>query len=137
MFSFLLDWSVKQSSNLAMKEFIKIKVRDVLEMFSILERDINELSNTNQSISDNRDYSYTLKKSITDEILKLQSIKDSILELDVDMPKSIYTRNQTEEKSFKRLIEEMTHNPSIENKLPEIKNPEIYPVKKERKVHRY
>jgi len=120
-----------------MKEFIKIKVRDVLELFSILERDINELNNTNKSISDDRDYSYTLKKSITDEILKLQSIKDSILELDVDMPKSIYTRNQNEEKSFKRLIEDITSNPTIENKFPEIQSPEIIPVKKERKVHRY
>ncbi len=132
----MLERLAKQLSNIAMKEFIKIKVRDVLELFSILERDINELNNTNKSISDDRDYSYTLKKSITDEILKLQSIKDSILELDVDMPKSIYTRNQNEEKSFKRLIEDIT-NPAIENKFSEIQSPEIIPVKKERKVHRY
>ena len=76
-----------------MKEFIKIKVRDVLELFTILDRDITELNNTNKSISDNRDYSYSLKKSITDEIAKLESIKDSVLELEVDIPKSIYTRN--------------------------------------------
>jgi hypothetical protein len=120
-----------------MKEFIKIKVRDVLELLSILERDMNELSNTNQNISDNRDYSYTLKKSITDEISKLQSIKDSVLELDVDMPKSIYTRNQTEEKSFRQLVDEITNNPTSENGFLEKKNLETPPVKKERKVHRY
>jgi TRAP-type mannitol/chloroaromatic compound transport system substrate-binding protein len=118
-----------------MKEFVKIKVTDVLKLFAILERDINELSNTNQSISDNRDYSYTLKKSISDEILKLKAIKDSILELEVDIPKSIYTRNQTEEKSFKNLIEDITSTPTIENKTQEIS--ETPPQKKERKVHRY
>lgn len=47
-----------------MKEFIKIKVQDVLELFSILDRDITELNNTNKSISDNRDYSYSLKKAL-------------------------------------------------------------------------
>jgi TRAP-type mannitol/chloroaromatic compound transport system substrate-binding protein len=118
-----------------MKEFVKIKVTDVLKLFAILERDINELSNTNQSISDNRDYSYTLKKSISDEILKLKAIKDSILELEVDIPKSIYTRNQTEEKSFKNLIEDITNTPTIENKT--LENSETPPQKKERKVHRY
>lgn len=120
-----------------MKEFIKIKVRDVMELFSILERDINELNNTNLNISDNRDYSYTLKKSITDEIVKLHSIKESILELDVDIPKSVYTRNQTEEKSFEHLIKDITYNQSIENKFQEKQNTETPPIKKERKVHRY
>lgn len=118
-----------------MKEFVKIKVTDVLKLFAVLDRDINELSNTNQGISDNRDYSYTLKKSISDEILKLKSIKDSILELEVDIPKSIYTRNQSEEKSFKNLIEDITNTQPIENKM--IENLETPPQKKERKVHRY
>ncbi|MBK8393885.1 MAG: hypothetical protein IPL26_01375 [Leptospiraceae bacterium] len=120
-----------------MKEFIKIKVQDVLELFSILDRDITELNNTNKSISDNRDYSYSLKKSITDEIEKLQSIKDSVLELEVDIPKSIYTRNQSEEKSFKNLIQDITNNPSIEKNFSPNQSAEIIPAKKERKVHRY
>ena len=131
----MLERLAKQLSNIAMKEFIKIKVRDVLELFSILERDINELNNTNKSISDDRDYSYTLKKSISDEILKLKSIKDSILDLELDIPKSIYIRNQSEEKSFKNLIEDITNTPTIENKSQE--NMETPPQKKERKVHRY
>lgn len=133
----MLETLPKQLSNLAMKEFIKIKVFDVLEMLSILERDISELSITNQSISDNRDYSYTLKKSITAEISKLQSIKKSILDLEVDMPKLIYTRNQTDEKSFKNLIEDIANNPKIENSFLEEQISETPPVKKERKVHRY
>lgn len=120
-----------------MKEFIKIKVRDVLELFSILDRDITELNNTNKSISDNRDYSYSLKKSITDEIAKLESIKDSVLELEVDIPKSIYTRNQTDEKSFKNLMQDITSNPSIEKQILENQTTEMIPIKKERKVHRY
>ncbi len=131
----MLDCLVKQSSNLAMKEFVKIRVTDVLKLFAVLDRDINELSNTNQSISDNRDYSYTLKKSISEEILKLKSMKDSILELEVDIPKSIYTRNQSEEKSFKNLIEDITNTQPIEKRT--IENSETPPQKKERKVHRY
>lgn len=118
-----------------MKEFIKIKVTEVLKLFSILERDIAELKNTNQSISDNRDYSYTLKKSISDEIAKLESIKQSILELEIDIPKSIYTKNQSEEKSFKNLLEDITASPKIEKNIQEIS--ETPPQKKERKVHRY
>lgn len=118
-----------------MKEFVKIRVTDVLKLFAVLDRDINELSNTNQSISDNRDYSYTLKKSISEEILKLKSMKDSILELEVDIPKSIYTRNQSEEKSFKNLIEDITNTQPIEKRT--IENSETPPQKKERKVHRY
>ena len=118
-----------------MKEFVKIKLTDVLKLFSAIDRDIDELSKTNQTISDNRDYSYTLKKSILDEILKLKSIKDSILDLELDIPKSIYIRNQSEEKSFKNLIEDITNTPTIENKSQE--NMETPPQKKERKVHRY
>ena len=118
-----------------MKEFVKIKLTDVLKLFSAIDRDIDELSKPNQTISDNRDYSYTLKKSISDEILKLKSIKDSILDLEVDIPKSIYMRNQSEEKSFKNLIEDITNIPTIENKNQE--NRESPPQKKERKVHRY
>ncbi|HMY30268.1 MAG TPA: hypothetical protein PKL30_23315 [Leptospiraceae bacterium] len=126
---------VTQISNIAMKEYVKLKVTDVLMLLSSLERDINELNNTVQSISENRDYSYTLKKSISDEIMKLKSMKDSILESEVDIPKQIYVRSQSNSLNVEIEKESEVNGVSIENNKTNLL--ENFPIKKEKKVHRY
>lgn len=104
-------------------------------LLSSLERDINELNNTVQSISENRDYSYTLKKSISDEIMKLKSMKDSILESEVDIPKQIYVRSQSNSLNVEIEKESEVNGVSIENNKTNLL--ENFPIKKEKKVHRY
>lgn len=118
-----------------MKEYVKIKVSDVLNLLSNLDRDISELSNTNQSISENRDYSFTLKKSISEEIAKLKTMKDSILESDVDIPKHIYVRSQSKPMSVESNVENVTNGNPVE--IKPIDSTEIPQIKKEKKVHRY
>lgn len=75
-----------------MREFVKVNVKEVLAIFSSLEKDINELDQTHKNISENRDYSKTLKDSISSEIQKLESIKSSLLGLEVELPKGIYSK---------------------------------------------
>jgi hypothetical protein len=89
-----------------MTEFVKINVKEVLAIFSSLEKDINELDQTHKNISDNRDYSYTLKESILGEIQKLEKIKSSLLGLEIELPKGFYSKS-IEKNNSKQIIGEI------------------------------
>ncbi len=103
-----------------MREIVKVNVKEVLAIFSSLEKDINELDQTHKNISENRDYSKTLKESIFSEIEKLELIKSSLLGLEVELPKGIYSKEieLTDNENLKLNSGEIY----IESKKPKKKN---------------
>jgi hypothetical protein len=75
-----------------MREFVKVEVKEIFELYSTLERDIAELIQTNRIVMEDRDYSSSVKSSISKEIQKLEDIKQKLLNLEVDVPKNLYIK---------------------------------------------
>jgi hypothetical protein len=63
-----------------------VNVKDLCYIYESLNQDILELKQTKNRIPAAREYTETLKKSITLEIEKYENLKSMILDLEVEVP---------------------------------------------------
>lgn len=93
-----------------MREFVRVNVKEIFEFFTVLERDIAELDETEKNITENREYSLTLKKSIHSEIQKLEFIKHNLLSLEIDVPKGLYPLESRIETNTNLIVKQSEEN---------------------------
>jgi hypothetical protein len=66
-----------------------LKVSDLNSIFESIQRDIDELTETQKKIPRDREYSSHVLASISEEIRKLEERKEIILNMEIKLPEEI------------------------------------------------
>ncbi len=87
------------------------KVSDLNSIFESIQRDIDELAETQKKIPKDREYSSHVLASISEEIRKLEERKEMILNMEIKLPEEILSSIQKRLNLKENADSDTTKNP--------------------------